>query len=96
MDDIKRIIFKLVDESKVEIHAVIEEKPLIGDSPKTILIGDIFSKGSFSGKESIQICGFDDFKGAWSCGRYNHSMDCCLIWNGIKQFLKSKTGKVSE
>ena len=85
MNDIKRIVFKLASEDRVNIYAVVSESPY-----KEILIGDMFSKDSYSGKNSVQICGFDDLKGAWSCGRYNHSMDCCLVWNDVKQFLEKK------
>lgn len=91
MDDIKRIIFELVDENKVDIHAVVREK-INGIPAETIKIGHIFSKGSYSGKDSIQVCGFDNIKGPWSCGIFNHSMDVCLQWNDLKNFLKKKTG----
>ena len=86
MNDIKRIRFELDGDNRVNIFAVISELEGVED----ILIGDIFSDGSYSGKNSIQICGFDNIKGPWSCGRFNHSQDCCLVWNDISNFLKKK------
>ncbi len=91
---LKKIKFELVDEGHVKIFATY---PDALDEEKKILIGDIFSekKGnqhltSYSGKSSIQICGFDKLEGTWSCGRFNHSQDCCLVWNDIDTFLKKK------
>ena len=95
MNDITRIRFELDGDNRVKILAVIGK----GITSKEILIGDIFSdKGShglssYSGKNSIQICGFDNIKGPWSCGRFNHSQDCCLVWNDIEQFLNKKENK---
>lgn len=87
-----KIKFKLLNDGHVQIYAtypnLIEEEE--------VLIGDIFSETgsleSYSGKNSIQICGFDHMKGLWSCGRFNHSQDCCLVWNDIKPFLEKKSG----
>ena len=92
MNDIKKIKFKQIDEGHVEIIATFEN--ILEE--KDIVIGDIFSERSdnkltsHSGKNSIQICGFDHMKGLWSCGRFNHSQDCCLVWNDIKNFLDLK------
>ena len=87
----KKIKFKLVDEGHVQVYA--EYDSILEN--KELLIGDIFSETlggmtSHSGKNSIQICGFDQMKGLWSCGRFNHSQDCCLVWNDVDSFLKKK------
>ena len=89
----KKIKFKLIDEGHVQIYA---EYDSVLDENKELLIGDIFSEknnsslSSHSGKNSIQICGFDQVNGAWSCARFNHSQDLCLVWNDIESFLKKK------
>ncbi len=94
--NLKKIKFKLIDEGHVEIYAVY---PSIASEENEILIGDIFSEKkegnlkSYSGTNSIQICGFDNLKGTWSCGRFNHSQDCCLVWNDIEEFLKKKSSQ---
>ncbi len=88
MNDIKRIRFELDGDMRVKIFAVISEDIV----KEEVFIGDIFSDGSYSGKNSIQICGFDNVQGPWSCGRFNHSQDLCLVWNDIKNFLKKKDG----
>lgn len=88
MDNIKRIWFKQKDDTKIEIHAETTDG-------EDIEIGHIFSKDSYSGINSIQVCGFDNYEGPWSCGIYNHSQDCCLIWNAVSAFLREKK-KVKE
>lgn len=85
MNDIKRIIFKQVGDQEIEILAVTMENPLT-----TVRIGHIFSKGSYSGKDSIQICGFDSLEGPWSCGAFNNSQDICLKWIDIEQWFDKK------
>lgn len=97
MNDIKKIKFKQIDEEHVQIIATFGKPTVnaITGEDKEIVIGDIFSESenlkSYSGKNSIQICGFDHMKGLWSCGRFNHSQDCCLVWNDIENFLKLKS-----
>ena len=90
MNDIKKIKFRLIDEGYVEIVATFEGAL----EDKEVVIGSIFSESgdlkSCSGKNSIQICGFDNMQGLWSCGRYNHSQDCCLVWNNIEKWLETK------
>ena len=61
---------------------------------KPIEIGHIFSDGSYSGKESIQICGFDSFQGPWSCGCYEKSMDLCVKWHDIQEWLEKKLKEI--
>ena len=93
MSNIKKIKFKQIDEGYIEVIATF--RGALGD--REIIIGSIFSESgdlkSYSGKSSIQICGFDSMRGLWSCGRYNHSQDCCLVWNDIEMFLKTKGKK---
>ena len=78
MNDIKEITFKQVSETCVEIYS------------DTYKIGQIFSKGSYSGTDSIQICGFDSLEGPWSCGAFNNSQDICLKWINLKEWFKKK------
>lgn len=85
MNDIKRIMFKQTSDDYVEIYAVTCESPL-----QKIRIGQVFSKGSYSGKESIQICGFDSLEGPWSCGCFNNSQDICLKWIDTEQWFEKK------
>ena len=85
MNDIKRIIFKNENEEHIEIHAVICESPL-----RTTRIGQIFSKGSYSGKHSIQVCGFDSIEGPWLCGCFNNSQDICMKWIDEERWVELK------
>lgn len=62
--------FELVDEGK---------RVLI-KSEKQGLIGDIFINDSYSGKNSIQACGFEKIGGPWGCGRFFGTKDICLIF----------------
>lgn len=93
MNDIKKIRFKQIDDGLIQIIAVFDNGVL---GVKENVVGEIFSEQgelkSFSGKNSIQICGFDHMEGLWSCGRFNHAQDCCLVWNDIENWLKKKSG----
>jgi hypothetical protein len=80
-----KIKFKQIKEDYIEIIAVYNNNE--------IKIGQIFSEGSYSGENSIQICGFDRISDVWSCYNFNHSLDCCLIWNNDKTLLKLKGAK---
>ena len=93
MNDIQKIRFKQIDDGHIQIIAVFD-RGILG--VKEDVIGEIFSEQgelkSYSGKNSIQICGFDHMKGLWSCGRFNHAQDCCLVWNDIEKWLEKKSG----
>lgn len=85
MNDLRKITFKQVSDDCVEIYS---------DDPKSATgahkIGQIFSKGSYSGSDSIQVCGFDSVEGPWSCGAFNNSQDICLKWINLEEWFKKK------
>jgi len=69
------IVFKQISEGYVKIFREGKE------------IGHIFSNGndenghnfdSYSGKQSIQLCGFDEVAGEWGCGCYKGKRDLCV------------------
>jgi len=43
-------------------------------------VGDIWVEESYSGENSIQICGIEKIDGPWGCGRINNSRDVCAIF----------------
>lgn len=65
--------FKLLQDGSVGIYKEV--------NGKDVNIGHIFSDNSYSGKNSIQICGFDKIEGDWNCVKYSLKKDLCLIWD---------------
>lgn len=77
------ITFKMKTDKCVEI---IREKEVIGhifsELPSEGYGG---TTGSFSGKRSIQLCGFDNVTGIWGCGCFKGKNDLCVEFNWKKE-----------
>ena len=70
-----KITFKQVSETRVDIF--MNEKK-IGDVWSYLSTGN--DNESYSGDNSIQICGIKDISPMWGCGRYDSKKDVCVIF----------------
>ena len=70
-----KITFDILTGEKGE-----QEVKIRGDGKE---IGQIFAKGSYSGENTIQICGFKMINGPWGCNIYRNTKDCCLVYTEV-------------
>lgn len=66
------------EKNENEITFKIESKHRVKIMRNKKQIGHIFSEGSYSGKNTIQMCGFDMVTGVWSCGPFKGKKDLCV------------------